>query len=89
MIVRSCRQCPFFHPMSGIMSLLLGPFKTGMCNYFVEDDSLVVVDLVMPPGPERDAMTARARARLVIDDHDHIPEACPLHTRDITISLGH
>jgi len=90
MIIRACRHCPFFQelPLSGLLKFL-GPVKHGACGYMAADDSLVVVELGLRPGPERDVTMARLKARLEIPDRDLIPDECPLHKRDITVSLGH
>jgi hypothetical protein len=90
MIVHSCRQCPFFQEVPlGKLLEFLAPIKSGLCGYRQADDTLVVVQLGLRPGPQHQEMVTRAKERMPVPDRDRIPDGCPLHRRDIVISLGH
>lgn len=85
MIVKSCRRCPFF---TTTMLSLLASSKGGECTYRKADDSLAIMDMTTPEGTDREEMRTRVAQRLRVTDASLIPGACPLHDRDIVVTLG-
>ena len=93
MNINSCEECPFFeNPFSGVPLLgilaMTAVIEFGVCGYNAAQDNLVQIRLGMKAGPEKDAMMATARGRLVVYDARVVPEGCPLRTRDITLTLA-
>jgi len=90
MIVRACRECPFRQkPMlSGVMALFSGDTGRGFCGYDSASDSVIVVEMGIPDGSQRRDMMRRAAGRRVIEDVNTIPDACPLHNKDVVVTLG-
>jgi hypothetical protein len=84
MVVKRCKECPFFQET--LFSLISR--KAGLCAYSPSDDTMVVVDTSMPEGPARDEMRRKGQARLPIRDREVVPEACPLRTLDVVVTLG-
>lgn len=91
MKVRCCKECPFFQelPLLGTIGLLLAATTPpGVCGYDAGADAVVVVELGMKPGPDRDAMLRRAKRRMVVSDRTIIPSGCPLRISDVVVSLS-
>lgn len=85
MIVTRCCECPFFRetPLSaGLMAVLVPDEmrRLGTCDYDGSTDELIPhPPLGMKPGPVKDQMQQRLRARLCIkNSHDSPPDGCPL-----------
>jgi hypothetical protein len=85
MIVKRCSECPFYTMTGG--SLFVGE-RAGVCTYEAASD-------VMLKAAFRDAGTLtsddhkRLNARLRVADHNVVPDACPLRTRDVVVTLEH
>lgn len=90
MLVRRCRECPFFHEqLASALSVFMGAARApqGVCSYHVETDSLIVTELGMPPGPEHDAMIHKSWSRMVVRNAQEIPPDCPLRQHDVLITI--
>lgn len=85
MIVKSCLECPFFQ--TSLTTLVSAP-DGGVCSYSKEEDATVHIRFGMRAGVERDQMMARAAKRLHVKDARVVPPACPLHERDVVITVG-
>ncbi len=91
MIIKACAECPFFRltPLLGGMTVLVGGDpKSGYCNYDRASQTAVVIKYGLPPGPEREENSERARKLMRIDDKYSLPNGCPLRDGDVTVSLG-
>lgn len=92
LIVLTCRTCPFFREIPGIGMMMqvftAGTFKGGWCAYSRKHGDVSIVQLGLPPGPERDEAMARHKDRLIIENRDEVPAQCPLRAQPITVSLG-
>ena len=90
--VMTCRQCPFFRetPLLGALLTYLSPpntVRSGWCSYDRAANRVVVLQLGLPPGPERDKFLADNKVRMIIENRDEIPPECPLRIEPVTVSL--
>lgn len=91
MIVKACIECPLFRltpVLGGILSLLGTNPQSGFCSYERETKTVLVPQYGLPPGPERETMMARLKARMIVEDNQTIPGGCPLRDGDVSVSLG-
>jgi hypothetical protein len=85
MIVRCCKECPFFQTI--LLALFANKPNSGLCGYDGVRDAKALETLGLPPGPERDIAKASADRRMIVRDNTTIPDQCPLHTKDIVLTL--
>lgn len=92
--VRSCSTCPFFElntmPLLGLLIPTLrekvGEFP-GVCNH--PGDAPVLHFMIGAIGtPEVEAERDRRWKRPRIKDAKELPDACPLRTQDVVVTLG-
>ena len=94
--VSKCANCPFFERsvFNMLGKLLSVDITSGHCRYVVgkdgaADEFVAEVRPGLPQGPERDREIARAKRRLeIVDKNLPPPDACPLRSGDVAVTLG-
>lgn len=88
MIIKACKECPFFQ--NTLLAMIATKGVGGVCSCDGKNDRNIHVDLGLNPGTEEyDKNRRDAWRRMKIPDPTTIPDACPLRTADVTITLGH
>ena len=86
MIIQKCDDCPFF---STNLLALFRNTHSGFCGYDSATDAQVPAHTQFGPGtPEHEVALRAWNARLPVPDRRTLPDACPLRTRDIRLTLG-
>lgn len=89
--VKSCSECPFFAQTGGALlaALIAKPGKErlyGVCD--APSESGLRHHPVSAIGPGAALNRDRLERRLKIRDGTTLPEACPLRTQDVLVTLG-
>ena len=86
MIVKACKDCPFFHATALAM---LARSEGGVCSYDRKHDRNVTLDLTLTPGSPGHYENRRAAwERMKIANPTVVPQECPLRTNDVIVTLG-
>lgn len=88
MMVRACKECPFFGYTVGslLRGLMEGGGRPGVCTYDAVEDKIIRPDLEDEPEQQRQSVNRMAQ-RMLIHDSDVVPDGCPLRKHNIVIAL--
>lgn len=84
MIIRSCKECPFF--VVTVLSMFTR--GAGVCSYDKERGAKALAPFGLPDGPERAAAIESTNRQLPVVNASKVHECCPLYQGPITLTLG-